>query len=57
MPLEELRWVNFYGPQKNTKNEAQKNVQQFYPVLAPYYTGSVLMKVSMKETSDPISRN
>jgi hypothetical protein len=48
LPLNSFRWVNFYGPQKDTKKDDAKNVQQFFPTLAPYYVGSVLMQISMQ---------
>jgi hypothetical protein len=57
LPLNNLRWINFYGPQKVTKKEDAKNVQQFFPTLAPYYVGSVLMQISMQESSEPIAGN
>jgi len=49
--------VNFYGPQNNCKRDEQKNIQQFFPALAPYYVGSVLMRVSMKEINEPVNKN
>ena len=42
-----LQWINLYGPQLKTNNKKQKNIQQFFPQLAPYYVGSLLMKISI----------
>ncbi len=47
LPYQDFQWVNFYGPQIETSREDPKNIQQFFPQLAPYYVGSLLMKVSI----------
>ena len=53
IPYNEFQWVNFYGPQVYTNRDEQKNLQEFFPALAPYYVGSVLMRVQIKENSQP----
>lgn len=49
----DLQWINFYGPQIETSNDEQKNVYQFFPELATYYVGSVLMRIKIQEDTDP----
>ena len=47
LPYTQMQWVNFYGPSADASNEEHKNIYQFFPHLAPYYVGSVLLRLSI----------
>lgn len=48
-----MQWINFYGPSSDATNEEHKNIYQFFPHLAPYYVGSVLVRMSISEKGRP----
>lgn len=46
------KWINFYGPQLEGRGK-QFHQHTLYPELATYYTGTVLMSVTIQETDGP----
>lgn len=48
-----MQWLNFYGPSADASHDEYKNIYQFFPHLAPYYVGSVLVRLSITEKAKP----
>ena len=53
LPYTVLQWVNFYGPSSEASNKEYENIYQFFPHLAPYYIGSLLIRCTIFEKDLP----
>ena len=47
------QWINLYGPQLEAAETDLKGKYQLYPDDAPAYVGSLLIKATMEENSNP----